>query len=99
MDIKKACYMIQNISCHSPAYKTVSIFDKKFSPYISIGECTVKIYNGIYKIGSKEKEQAQSKKIIGRLAHTKDPLSWGSVIVSLSVPVPWHYRRRHARRQ
>ena len=49
--------------------------------------------------GSKEKEQAQSKKIIGRLAHTKDPLSWGSVIVSLSVPVPWHYRRRHARRQ
>ena len=44
------------------------------------------------KQAGKKKEPAQSKKIIGRLAHTKDPLLWGSVIVSLSVPVPWRYK-------
>ena len=86
MDIQKARSMIQQVACQPPAYEAVSIFYEKFSPYITIGEVVIEIDNGIDEVCKKEQEQAQSKEIVGRLAHIEKWLLWtGHRIIMLSV--------------
>ena len=76
MDIQKIRDMIQQVACQTSAYEPVSIFDENLSPYITVGEVVVKVDNRIDKVCKKEQEQAQSKKIVGRLAHIKKRLLW-----------------------
>ena len=76
MDIQKVRSMIQQVARQSSSYESVSIFDKKFSPYVTIGEVVIEIDNGIDEVCKKEHEKAQSKEIIGRLAHIEKRLLW-----------------------
>lgn len=47
MDIQKIRDMIQQVTCQPSAYESVSIFDKDFSPYITIWKVIIKIDNRI----------------------------------------------------
>lgn len=63
MDIQKVRSMIQQVARQSSSYESVSIFDKKFSPYVTIGEVVIEIDNGIMKFAKKSTKRLRARKL------------------------------------